>query len=123
MHLIWDDTEMDDIDDDIMNEAYVGNDYNLQTKGSPKTNDSPSTSKTILEKIPTTTTYVERSSEKTKGTRRNPTTTQPTTSMDFSYNILGDFKLDYDVVHDLMKMRENVIVFELCKITQMRERL
>ena len=84
MHLIWDDTEMDDIDDDIMNEAYVGNDYNLQTKGSPKTNDSPSTSKTILEKIPTTTTYVERSSEKTKGTRRNPTTTQPTTSMDLT---------------------------------------
>ena len=26
LHLIWDDTEIDDIDDDIMEEAFVGND-------------------------------------------------------------------------------------------------
>ena len=33
LHLIWDDTEMDDIDDDVMEEACIGNDYNLQSKG------------------------------------------------------------------------------------------
>ena len=29
LHLIWDDIELDDIDDDIMEEACVGNDYNI----------------------------------------------------------------------------------------------
>ena len=29
LHLIWDDTELDDIDDDIMEEACVGNEYNI----------------------------------------------------------------------------------------------
>ena len=29
LHLIWDDSELDDIDDDIMEEACVGNAYNL----------------------------------------------------------------------------------------------
>ena len=29
LHLILDDTELDDIDDDIMEEACVGNDYNI----------------------------------------------------------------------------------------------
>ena len=29
LHLIWDDTELDDIDDDIMEETCVGNDYNI----------------------------------------------------------------------------------------------
>ena len=71
MHLNWDDTELDDIDDDIMEEACVGNNYNLRSKGEPKTNDSPSTSKT-------------GSSEQTKDTRRNSTTAQPTTSMDLT---------------------------------------
>ena len=46
LHLIWDDTELSDIDDDIMEEACVGNDYNLRSKGAPKTNDLTSTSKT-----------------------------------------------------------------------------
>ena len=45
LHLIWDDTELDDIDDDIMEESCVGNDYNLRSMSSPKTNDFPSTSK------------------------------------------------------------------------------
>ena len=45
MHLIWDDIELDDIDDDIMEESCVGNDYNLLSKGAPKINDFPSTSK------------------------------------------------------------------------------
>ena len=29
LHLIWDDTELDDIDDDIMEQACVGNAYNI----------------------------------------------------------------------------------------------
>ena len=32
IHLIWDDTEMDDIDDDVMEEVCVGIDYKLQSK-------------------------------------------------------------------------------------------
>ena len=54
-----------------MEEACVGNDYNIRIKGAPKTNDYSSTSKT-------------RSLEQTKDTRRDPTTSQPTTSMDLT---------------------------------------
>ena len=71
MHLIWDDIELDDIDDDIMEEACVGNNYNLRSKVEPKINYFPSTSKT-------------GSLEQTKNTNRNPTTAQPTTSMDLT---------------------------------------
>ena len=71
LHLILDDTELDDINDDIMEEACVANDHNIQSKDEPKINDFPSTSKT-------------RSLEQTKDTRTNSTTSQPTTSMDFT---------------------------------------
>ena len=37
--------------------------------------------------------------------------------------ILGDLKLDYSVVEYLKKMKVNIIVFELSKITQLREQL
>ena len=37
--------------------------------------------------------------------------------------ILGDLKLDYDVVENLKKMKANITVFELRKITQLREKL
>ena len=43
LHLIWDDTELDDIDDDTMEEAFIRNYYNLRSKGAPKTNGSSST--------------------------------------------------------------------------------
>jgi hypothetical protein len=46
MHLIWDDIELDDIDDNIMEDTCMGNDYNLRSKGAPKINYFPSTSKT-----------------------------------------------------------------------------
>ena len=36
LHLIWHDTELDDIDDDIMEEACVGNDYNLWSRDAPQ---------------------------------------------------------------------------------------
>lgn len=37
--------------------------------------------------------------------------------------VLGDLKLDYDVVEDLKKMKANITIFELCKITQLREQI
>lgn len=55
--------------------------------------------------------------------RRNSLASQSTTSMDLTLMILGDFKLDYSVVEDLKKMNANIIVFELCKLTQLREQL
>ena len=71
LHLFWDDTELDDIDDDIMEESCVGNDYNIRSRDTPKINDSPSTSKLeLLENI--------------KDMRRNSTTSQPTTNMDLT---------------------------------------
>jgi hypothetical protein len=45
IHLIGDDTELDDIDDDIMEEACVGNGYNIWSKDAPKINDASSPSK------------------------------------------------------------------------------
>jgi hypothetical protein len=43
--------------------------------------------------------------------------------LDLTQKILGDIKLDYDVVEDLKKMKENISMFELCKITKLREQL
>ena len=43
--------------------------------------------------------------------------------MDLTQKILGDLKLDYDMVEDLNKMKATIIVFELCNITQLREKL
>ena len=51
IHLIWDDTKMDDIDDDIMEEACVGKDCSLHPKGAPKTNDSPSISNMTMKRL------------------------------------------------------------------------
>ena len=43
--------------------------------------------------------------------------------MDISPKSFTDLKLDYDVIKYLKKMKENITVFELCKITQLREKL
>ena len=43
--------------------------------------------------------------------------------MDLTHKILGDLKLDYSVVEYLKKMIENITLFELCKITRLREQL
>ena len=77
LHLIWDDTVLDDIDDDIMEEACVGNNYNILSKSAPKIND-------FLSTLKTKTTSTEISLEQTKDNRSNPTTPQPTTSMDLT---------------------------------------
>ena len=93
-----------------MEEACVGNDYHLWSRYAPQINYSPSTSKS-------------ESLENIKAMRRNSLTSQSTTSMDLTQMILGDLKLDYSVVEDLKKMKANITVFELCKITQLREQL
>ena len=92
-----------------MEEAYVGNNYNM-SMDAPQINDSPSTSK--LESL-----------ENIKYMRRISLTSQSATNMDLTQIILGDLKLDYSVVEDLKKMNTNITVFELCKITQLREQL
>ena len=86
-----------------MEEVRVENDYNIRSEGAPQINDFPFTSKS-------------KSLENIKDKRRNSITSQSTTNMDITQMILGDLKLDYSVVEDLKKMKENIIVFELCKI-------
>jgi hypothetical protein len=93
-----------------MEEACVGNDYNIRSKDAPKINDFSSTLKM-------------GSVEQTKDMRRNSTTAQPTTSMDLTQMILGDLKLDDSMVEDLKKMKVSFTLFELWKITQLREQL
>jgi hypothetical protein len=56
MHLIWNDIQMDGIDDDVMEEACIENDHNLWSIGALKYNDSPSTSKMVAKKTLATTT-------------------------------------------------------------------
>ena len=117
LNLIWDETEVDNGDDDILEESCVGNDYNLRSKGMPKCADPSSTSKTTTKKTPTTMTSTEIYPEKVKYNGKDSTTIKSTTSMDLTHNILGDLKLDYDLVEDLKKMKANITVFKLCKIT------
>ena len=60
LNLIWNGEEIDvDDDDDIMEEACVGNDYNIHNKGAPKSNDSPYTLKTITKNNATETSTSE----------------------------------------------------------------
>lgn len=55
---------MDDIDGDVMEEAFINNDHNLQSIGALKYNDSPSSSKMVLEKTSATTTSPEKNKDK-----------------------------------------------------------
>ena len=121
LHLIWDDTEMDDIDDDVMEEACLGNDYNLRSKGAFKFSDSPYSLKMDVKNTPATTTSTEKSPKKDKANGKDPTITKSTISMDLTQKILGDLKLDYDVVEYLKKMKVNITILKLCTITQLRE--
>jgi hypothetical protein len=50
LHLILDDIEMNDINDDVMEELCVGNDYNIRSKGDPTPNNSSSTLKPVAKK-------------------------------------------------------------------------
>ena len=127
LNLIWDEVEVGDDDDDILEEACVGHDYNLCGKGTPKPNDSPSTTKTVVKKNLTTLTSTSKNTSTDKSPKKEKenelTPSKSTISLDLTQKILGDLKLDYDVVEDLEKMKENIIVFELCMITQLTEKL
>ena len=113
-----------------MEEACIGNDYNLRSKGAPKTNDTPSTSKTnntiYSSKQASTDKSLEKGKDKenTKEKKeREVTPRKIPIILDLTQKILGDLKLNYDVVEDLNKMKEDITVFKLCKITQLREQL
>ena len=129
LNIIWDETEVDNKDDDVMEESCVGNDYNLRSKGVPTSNNSPSTSNKAMEKTPTASTSTsnetstKKYSEKAKTIEKDSTTNKSTTNINISQKILSVLKLDYDVVEDLKKMKSNIIVFELCKIAQLRDNL
>ena len=75
---------MNDIDDDVMEDACVGNDDNLQSKGALKSNDYPSTSKTDAEKTLAVETSTKISPKKAKDNGKDPTAIKSTTSMDLS---------------------------------------
>ena len=65
LNLIWNEEEFRyDDDDDIMEEAWIGNDYNLRSKEDPKRNDSPSTSKTNNKSSTSKQTSTDKSPEK-----------------------------------------------------------
>ena len=108
-----------------MEEACIGNDYNLRNKGSPKMNDTCSTSKMNNTHSTSEQESIDKSLEKGKGKEnekekekeREVTPSKTPISLDLTQEILGDLKLDYDVAEHLKKMKENITVFELCKIT------
>ena len=114
-----------------MEEACIGNDYNLRSKGAPKMNHSPSTSKTnnknptskhaSTDKSPDKEKEKENAKEKEK--EREVTPIKIPISLDLTQNILGALKLDYDVEENFKKMKANITIFKLCKITQLRKQL
>ena len=108
-----------------MEEACIGNVYNLRSKGAPKTNDTNnkifSPKQASTDKSPKKEKDKENTKEKEK--EREVTPSKTPISLDLTQKILGYIKLDCDVVEDLRKMKANIIVFELCKITQLREQL
>ena len=129
--MIWDEEEIgDDDDDDIMEEACLGNDYNFHSKGAPKSNDSPSTTNTNTKKNAMET-YTskhtstdkspekqkEKDKEKEKEKEKEVIPSKSPINLDLTQKILGDLQLDYDVVEDLKKMKDNITIFELCKLT------
>ena len=58
--------EIENGDDDVLEEAFVGNDYNLCSKGETKANDSPYTSNMVAKKTTPAMTSLEKSLEKVK---------------------------------------------------------
>ena len=87
-----------------------------------KTNNKSSTSKQAstkksLEK------EKEKKNEKKREKKREVIPSKSPISLDLTQNILGDLKLEYDVVEYIYKMKENITIFELCKIKKFREQL
>ena len=124
LNIIWDEAKVYNEDDYLMEEACIGNDYNLQSKGAPKSSKSTCTLKTpAIAASATKVTFTRKSYEKNKVNEYHPTASKPIINLDLTHNILGALKLDYDVVEDLKMMKENITILELCKITQLREQL
>jgi hypothetical protein len=65
--------EVDNGDDDVLEEACVGNDYNLQSNHAPKYNDSPSTSKIVVKNTTLAVTYTKISPDKAKDNGKHST--------------------------------------------------
>ena len=101
----------------------------FKVKGAPKMNDTPSTSKknnkNSSSKQESTNKSPEKEKEndntKEKEKEREVIASKELINLYLTHKILGDTKLDYDVVDYLKKMMENITLFELCKITQLRE--
>ena len=110
-----------------MEEACIGNGYNLQSKGDPKMNETTSTLKTNKNNLTSKQASIDKSphkeNEKKKEKEREVICSKSPISLDLRPKILGDLKLDYDVVEDIKKMKEHITIFQLCKITQLREQL
>ena len=62
-------------------------------------------------------TSTDKSPKMEKEKEKEPTPKKSPIRLDLTQNILGDLKTYYDVVEDLKKMKEDIILFELCKIT------
>lgn len=114
LNLIWDEEEFrDEDDDDIMEEASIGNDYNIRSKGALRINDTPSTSKINNKSYSSKQASTNKSPEnekdkestKNKEKEREVTPSRTPINLDLTQKILGDLKLDYDVVEDLKKMK------------------
>ena len=67
-----------------MEEACVGNDYNLWSKGATKSNDSPYTSNMDVKKTTPIVTSTKIYLDKDKDNGKDSTTIKPTTSMDLT---------------------------------------
>ena len=123
--MIWDEAEIDNDDDDIMEEACVGHDYNLCSKGTPKSNDSPFASKTVAKRnstiVASKETLTNKFPKKEKEIQREESPNKSPIILDLTQNIPGDLKLDYVVAEDLKKMKANITIFELCKIKKTDE--
>ena len=112
-----------------MEEACIGNEYNIRSKGATNMNDTLATSKTNNKNYSPKQESTDKSPEKEKEkenakekeNEREVTPRKTPISLDLTQKILGDLKLDYGVVEYLKKTKENITVFELCKITQLRE--
>ena len=104
----------------------------ISSKGAPNSNESPSTMKEGTKKNTTTASTSKQTStdksplkekEKQEDKEKEVIPSISPISLDLTHKILGDLKLDYDVVEDLKKMKGNITVFESCKIKQLREQL
>ena len=72
LNVLWDEDDFGDEDeDDIMEEACIGNDYNLRSKGALKKDDKPSTSKANKKNAPSKQPSTDKALEKEKEKETN----------------------------------------------------